>query len=184
MYEWLSSPGAYEQIYFWIAVPATCILVILLIINFIGGDVDADADLDGDMGFQFLTLKNLVGFFAIFGWTGMVCAENGLSNGVTIVIALLAGLAMMFLLAGIYYLMAKATESGTLVMSNAIGNMGETYLPIPPRRTGYGKVQIRVQGGLRELEAVTDGDDEIKTGALVTVKDIINGETLLVTVNK
>jgi len=184
MSEWLGSVGAYGQVYLWIAIPATAILVILLIINFIGGDADADADLDGDIGFQFLTLKNMVGFFTIFGWTGLVCIENGLTNGVTILISLIAGLAMMFLLAAIYYGMSKATESGTLVMTNAIGNMGEAYLPIPPRRTGYGKVQIRVQGSLRELEAVTDSDEEIKTGALVTVEDLVNGEILLVKANK
>jgi succinate dehydrogenase hydrophobic anchor subunit len=184
MSDWLGSAGAFSQVYWWIALPATGILAILLILSFIGGDADADAELDGDVGFQFLSLKNMVGFFTIFGWTGLVCIDNGMNNGWTIVISFIAGLAMMFLLASVYYFMAKATESGTLVMSNAIGKMGETYLTIPPRRTGYGKVQIRVQGSLRELEAVTDDEEAINTGSLVTVEDVINDETLLVKANR
>ena len=91
---------------------------------------------------------------------------------------------MMFFHGFLFLMLNRATESGTLVMENAIGNVGETYLPIPPRRTGYGKVQIRVQGGLRELGAVTDDDEQIATGTLVTVESIVSGETLVVKANK
>ena len=184
MLEWWNNAGALEQVYYWVALPATGILVVLLILNFIGGDADGDADFDGDIGFQFLTLKNMVGFFSVFGWTGLLCIDSGLGNGVTLLISIAAGVAMMFFLATMFLMLNRATESGTLVVENAIGNIGETYLPIPPRRTGYGKVQIRVQGGLRELEAVTDDDELIPTGKLVTVESIVSGETLVVKANK
>jgi hypothetical protein len=186
MLEWWSSVGAFEQVYWWIALPATVILGILLIINFIGGDadVDVDMDMDADMGFQFITFKNLIGFFAVFGWTGLTCIDAGLGNGSTILISFFAGIAMMALLGTIFYFMSKVTEDGTLQVKNAIGGLGEVYLTIPPRRTGFGKVQIRVQGGLRELDAVTDEKEEIKTGQLITVTDIVSGEILLVTSNK
>lgn len=184
MSEWWSSQGALEQVYYWVALPATGLLVILLILNFIGADSDADADFDGELGFQFLTLKNMTGFFAVFGWTGLVCIDAGLSNGFTLIVSFASGLAMMTVLATLFYLMNKATESGTLVVKNAIGHIGETYLTIPPRRTGYGKVQIRVQGALRELDAVTDADIEIKTGTLITVEDVVSEEILLVKENK
>lgn len=188
MSEWWSSVGAFKDVYWWIALPATIILGILLIVNFFGGDVESDVDMDldvdGDMGFQFITFKNLIGFFAVFGWTGLTCIDMGVGNGTTLIISFLAGIAMMVLLGTIFYFMSKVTEEGTLDIKNAIGGLGEVYLTIPPRRTGFGKVQIRVQGGLRELDAVTDEEEEIKTGQLITVKDIVSGEILLVTANK
>lgn len=177
-----------EAIFLWIAIPATGILAILLLLSFFGGDFDGDTDFDTDldnaMGFQFITFKNLVGFFAVFGWTGRTCLQAQLSPGVSIVIAIVAGLAMMTILATIFYFMSKLTEDGTLKIENAKGGIGEVYLTIPPRRTGYGKVQIRVQGTLRELDAISDSDAPIPTGKLITVTDIISGEILLVTENK
>lgn len=181
---WWGDVGGFQQVYWWIAIPATAVLGILLILNLFGGDADGDVDFDGDIGFQFLTLKNIIGFFAVFGWTGLTCIDAGLGNGVTLLIASLAGLAMMVLLGTLFYFMSKATEDGTLNINNAKGGLGEVYLIIPPRRTGYGKVQIRIQGGLHELEAVTDDDTEIATGKLVTVTDIIAGEILVVKENK
>ncbi len=184
MSEWWSSTGAFEQAYWWMAIIFSVILVILLIINFFGGDADVDVDVEADIGFQFLTFKNLVGFFTIFGWTGLTCIDAGLTNGTTVIISTIAGLAMMVVLGLIFYFMSRLTESGTLDVKNAIGGIGEVYLTIPPRRTGFGKVQIRVQGALRELDAVCDEDEEITTGTLITVQDVVSGEILLVKANK
>ena len=43
-----------------------------------------------------------------------------------------------------------------------------------------GKVQIKVQGSLRELEAITDNEEELKTGTMVKVTKIVSAELLLV----
>ena len=37
-----------------------------------------------------------------------------------------------------------------------------------------------MQGSLRELEAMTDEDEDLKTGAMVKVTEIISAEILLV----
>jgi hypothetical protein len=95
-------------------------------------------------------------------------------------IAFLAGLAMMVIMASIFFGISKLASSGTLKMSNAIGNYGETYLIIPKNRTGMGKVQIKVQGSLRELDAMTNDDLDIQTGTLIKVDEIINGNILVV----
>ena len=84
---------------------------------------------------------------------------------------------MMLLFRG----MSKLKESGTLELENAIGLTAETYLFIPPKRAGYGKVHIRVQGSLQELPAVTDDQEQIATGKLVKVLDIVSDSILLVT---
>ena len=184
---WWGSAGAFVETYWWIGIIATAILAVLLIINFFAGgdaDFDGDIDADGGMGFQFLTFKNLIAFFAVFGWTGMVCIDGGLSNGTTVIVSFIAGLSIMVLLGLMFYMMSRVTQSGTLIVKKAIGGIGETYIIIPSKRTGFGKVQIRVQGSLRELDAVTDGEEDIQTGKLVTVVDVINDEILVVKENK
>lgn len=84
---------------------------------------------------------------------------------------------MMFL----FRSMSKLKQSGTLQMQNAIDKMAETYLFIPARRNGFGKVHIKLQGSLRELQAITDDETDIATGKLVKVLSVINESTLVVT---
>jgi len=133
------------------------------------------------MGFQFFTLKNMVGFFTIFGWTGIACIESGLNVGNSMVISTLAGTAMMGVMAGLFYLLMKASADGTMKIEKAIGQMGEVYLTIQSKRNGMGKVQINVMGSLRTLDALTDDEQDIQTGKMVTVSKIVNNNILLVT---
>ena len=42
-----------------------------------------------------------------------------------------------------------------------------------------GKVQISVQG-LRTLDAMTDSEEELETGAIIEVTEIFNNEILIV----
>jgi hypothetical protein len=83
-------------------------------------------------------------------------------------------------MAAIFYLMSKLSYSGTLQMENAIGKTGNVYLPIPARRAGVGKVQIKVQGAVRTLDAMTEELEDIKSGSIVEVLEIINQNILIV----
>ncbi|PKQ61314.1 hypothetical protein BZG02_16100 [Labilibaculum filiforme] len=188
---WWSDMNLVEQVFWGIAILFSFFFIIQMILTFFGGDVDdidvegdADAAIDSDGGidFQFLSLKNLIAFFTIFGWTGIICLNSGMGPGISALIATIAGLIMMVIMASIMYFMGKLVEDGTLKMKNAIGKSGSVYLPIPSNRKGMGKVQIQVQG-LKILDAVTDQDSEIPTGAIVTVVEIINNQILLVKIN-
>ena len=169
------------------AIPATLIFVVLLILTIAGGDADTDVDTDVDsdfadgdsIPFQFISLKNIVAFFAVFGWSGIGFVNAGMSYWLVLILSFLCGLLMMFLMASLFYLMSRLVESGTLNMKNAIGKLGEVYLVIPAKRGGMGKVQINVQGSLRELEAITD-NDTIPTSSIVEVLDVIDDHILLV----
>lgn len=180
-----------EKIYWIIAIPSTALFLVFLIMSVLGGaeadgefDSDGDGADGGDIGFQFISLKSLLGFFTVFGWAGLAALEAGQNDTMSIIIAALAGLAMMAMVAALLFFMSKVTDDGTLVMSNAINHMGEVYLTIPPRRTGFGKVQIRIQGRLHELEAVTDDEESIPTGRIITVTSVENNEILIVKANK
>ncbi len=176
-----------EQTYWIVALLGSVIFAGIFIMTFVGGgDADMDADMsdlevdDAGGGFQFFTFKSVVAFFTIFGWTGITCIDNGLSNLATLLVATLAGMAMMALTALLFYWMSKMVQSGTLKMANAIGVVGEVYLPIGANRSRSGKVQLKVQGSLRELEAITDSSEELKTKSLVKVIEIVSDELLLV----
>lgn len=188
MQEFFNGMSTFEQTYWIIALIGSAIFAILLVMTFLGGDMDSDmaadgtdfeAD-DGGVGFQFFTFKNLIAFFTIFGWTGIVCIGYDLSNGVTVIVSVIAGLLMMVATSSLFYFMSRLTEDGTLKIKNAIGTVGEVYLPIGPNRTKAGKVQISVQGSLRELDALTDENNSLATGTVVKVIEVVSAELLLV----
>jgi len=185
---WWAAMEMFEKIFWIIALPSTLIFLGILIMTFFGGDVgedvgDTDMEIDADegIGFQFITFKNLIGFFAIFGWIGIASIRNGSSMSTTLIIAFISGLAMMFIMAGIYYLLSTLVDDGTLKVNNAIGRLGEVYMNIPIKGEGFGKIQITVQGTLRTMEAVTNDKEVLKVGSIVKVKDVIDGHILLVT---
>ena len=187
---WWESMDTLLKIFWCIAIPFSLIFIIQMILTFFGGDFDsgeadgnADLAVDSDSGidFQFLSIKNLVAFFTIFGWVGVVTVNGGLSTVLSIIIATGSGLLMMVIMATLMYYMGKLTESGTLNLNNAKGKTGTVYLTIPDHRSGMGQVQIKVQG-FQTLDAMTDGET-IPTGTIVEVIDIINNDILLVKIS-
>ena len=185
-----SAIGIFEQVFWIITVPATVIFLALLVLTIFGGDTHTDVDVDtsidthidsGDsIPFQFLSLKNIVAFFAVFGWSGIGFIHSDLAPWLVILLAVLCGLLMMFLMATLFYLMSRLAESGTLNMKNAVGKLGEVYLRIPAQRGGMGKVQLNVQGSVQTLDAITDDIDHIPTSSIIQVIDVIDDHILLV----
>ena len=61
-----------------------------------------------------------------------------------------------------------------------MGKTGKVYLPVPPMEGGQGKVSVMVQERLIELDAVTKEAQLLKTGSLVRVCGVVDGQTVLV----
>lgn len=199
MAEWWSNIPQFERIFWYFAVPFTVLFTIQTILTFLGilgsGDFDVDdgssigdnIGLDGDDGgilegggsFPIFTIRNFIIFFTVFGWTGIAATNSGLGNLVSIILAVLLGLAVMFIVAGLFYFMSRMTESGNISLKNAVNGYGEVYLTIPSKRSGTGKIHIKVQGALREIDAMTD-ESKIPTGATIKVVGVINESILLV----
>jgi hypothetical protein len=175
------------KIYWAIAIPFSIFFLLQMVLSLFGGGdhpdnvVDIDVETDHGISFQFLTLKNMVGFFTIFSWTGIAGTNVGWSTSVTLLIATMSGLVMMAMMASIFYLMSKMNTNGTMKIAEAVGKSGEVYLSIPAKRTNTGKVQIMVGGLLRTLDAMTDDDENIATGRQAKVSAILDNNILLVT---
>lgn len=180
-----------EQIYWILTIPATIIFIFLLISTIIGSDIDGDIEtnIDQDIAngdsipFQFISVKNIIAFFTMFGWSGLGFLNADLSYFLVIFLSLVCGLLMMLAMASLFYFMSKLTDDGTLKMKNAIGHLGEVYLPIPGSRGGIGKVQLTVQSSLRTLDAITDDPETISTSSVIEVLDVIDEQILLVKKN-
>ncbi len=177
-----------RQIYWLITIPSTLIFLLVVVLTIFGSDADTDVQtdvghgfMDGDgIPFQFLSVKNIVGFFTMFGWSGLGFISTGMHPALVILASTICGFLMMLAMATLFYLMSKLAESGNLNVRNAIGRTGEVYLTIPAGRKGLGKVQITVQGSLQTLDAMTDDSEPISNSSLVQVLDVIDNQILLV----
>ncbi len=228
MTQWWESLAILQQVFYYVAIPFTVILLIQTVMTLIGlgnsgvdadsdGDFDADvdtdfdadieADFDGDFeaemeadfevegdfdadgesfepssaasGFRFFTVRGIVAFFCIFGWTGASLYDTQLADVWVVVLAVLAGFLAMFIIGLMFYGVRKLQSSGNIKYSNAIGKIASVYIPIPPERAGKGKVMVKVQERLTEADALTDEKTKIRTGETVKITGAI-GTTLIV----
>lgn len=185
---WWQGMDFFAKTFWAFALLFSLLFLIQLVMSFAGGDGvgstgDADDAIGDDhgVGYQFFTIKNMIAFFTFFGWTGIAGINGGLGKGLTIALAVAAGAVVVVIMAILFRSMSKLKQSGTLQIKNAVGLVAETYLFIPANRGGFGKVHIKVQGSLHELQAITDDAEQIATGKLVKVIAVVNDSVLIVT---
>lgn len=171
---------------FWyIAIPATLIFAIQMVMTFIGADasdgIDADFDsnLDGaDAPFQLFSLRNLINFLLGFSWSGISFYNTFENKGILIAFALVVGVVFVALFFFIIRQVQKLAEDNSFKFSSAINKTAEVYLSIPGQKSGKGKVMISINGAFHELEAMTD-NERIETGRVVRVVRI-EGDNILI----
>ena len=190
---WWADLSPVMKLLWGVTLTATLIFVIQTVMTFLGADADStdfdmdvDTSMDGsdlsniDSGANLYTFRNFVNFFLGFGWTAIILQPSVKSTAVLVIIAVLVGIALVALVMYMFKWLYSMQQSGNInVYKSAVGCQGKCYLRIPGERGGEGKVQITIQGAVREYNAVTDGD-EIKTGTSVKVLEAIDGNTLLV----
>lgn len=182
--QWWEALSSAHQVFWFIAIVFTVLFFIQLILLIIGFDADS-TEFDGgghdsfDNEFSALSVRSIIAFFAFFGWSGVLALNNHLNVWMAVVLASIAGLAAMFVVAYMIYKFAQLEQSGTLNLYNALDQPGEVYLTIPAEGSGIGKVHLKVDGRIRELDAITQGEI-LKTGAQVKVVEIMDGNILKV----
>jgi hypothetical protein len=184
--QWWDTLSSAHQVFWFIAIIFSVLFFIQFILVLIGLDSDSGDgfDTDGDAGsfeheFSALSIRSIIAFFTFFGWTGVLAMGNHLSVLLSVILASLAGLSAMFIVAYLIYKFAQLEQSGTLNLYHALDQPGQVYLTIPAHRDGQGKVHLMIDGKVREMDAVTDGD-LLKTGLPVKVVDILEDNILKV----
>lgn len=175
---WYLDMSVLAKTLFWIAVVASVLLVIqiiILLISFGGaGDLDG-SDLDGDMdtdgGLSFFTVKGITAFFALGGWCGFATSTYLPDNTyLPIIIAVVTGVVALvgvgFAMKGI----AKLQCAGNIVKENFKGLTATVYVSIPAGRAGRGKITLTAQGKYLEIDAVTDESERIMVDERVVIE--------------
>ena len=183
--QWWESLSSPHQVFWFIAIIFSVLFFIQFIFLIVGFDSDSsDIDHGGDAGdfeheFSALSVRSIIAFFTFFGWTGVLALNNNLNVWVAVLAASITGLTAMFLVAYLMFKFAQLEQSGTLNLYNALDKPGEVYLTIPGQEAGVGKINLLLEGRIREMDAVTSGG-VLKTGTPVKVIGILDGNILKV----
>lgn len=191
---WWASLSVIMKILWGVTLTASLIFLIQSIMTFIGADAgeggidtdvdtgfesdDADATVEG--GTNLYTFRNFVNFILGFGWSAILLQDTISSTGWLLTLSVLIGIGLVVLVMYLFKWLSSMQQSGNIdVFSAAVGCTGKAYLTIPAERAGEGKVQITINGSVREYNALSDGE-EIKTGTPIKVVEVIDASTLLV----
>ncbi|MDQ3015521.1 MAG: hypothetical protein M3R25_02190 [Bacteroidota bacterium] len=182
--QWWNTLSSPHQVFWFITIIFSVLFLIQLILLLIGFDSDADLDHPGDgiqieHEFSALSIRSIIAFFTFFGWTGVLTLNNQISLWMAVILSVAAGSTAMFIVAYLMFKFSQLEQSGTLNLYNALDQTGEVYLSIPGFEKGQGKVHLNVDGRVREIDAITDGDT-LKTGSTIKVTGIMDGNVLKV----
>lgn len=177
------------RIYWGIAIFASLVFVIQIVLTFIGiGDTDLDtggADgADGDTMdtggvLQLFTVRNFVNFLLGVGWGG-VCLWGAIPNTPLLILAsIIVGTLFVGVFVFMFRNLRRLEHTARYDLHDAVGQIADVYLRIPAERNGEGKIQTAFGGSVQELPAVTDGDD-IPSGSKVRILAVIGDHTFLV----
>lgn len=210
MESWWANISQFEKVFWYCAVPASVLLLIQLVLSFIGlehgdtdmsggvdldhdfsvdvhdGDVDVDFHAESSSGhhdigvFKFFTVKSFIYFFCGFGWAGITAMRAGLGNFVAGFIAAVVGIVFSGIIFYVMYLLSKLSASGNTSITNAVGQIGTVYLPIKANKSESGVIQVSIQGSLREVQALTEDQNDLRTGEKVRVVSVVDADTVVV----
>ncbi len=197
MLEWWDGLQLIQQIFVCVALPATVLMIIQIILLLVGiggesdfdsgTDADVDTDFDNDVSgvdsadiLSVFSFRGIVAMLAVMGWMAVALLGTSLPMWVAISISFVCGLGILFLMGYAMKALSRLQSSGNINVANAIGKVGQVYIPIPPRCSATGKVNITVQEKYTEFTAITKHESTIKTGAYVRVVSVDEAGTLMV----
>ena len=190
---WWAELSLVMKILWGVTLTASLVFIIQSILTFIGADADADFDTDVDLsmdgtdlsnidgGSNLYTFRNFVNFILGFGWSMILLQDSITSIPLLVIVSALIGAALVAAVMYLFKLLAGMQQSGNInLQKSAAGCEGKVYLTIPENRSGAGKVQITINGAVREYDAVTENDEPLKTGTSIRVVDTVDASTVLV----
>lgn len=177
----------------WFTIPAlvgTVFFTLRTAMMLIGGDMDADVDVgvdvefdadvaadaaegsDSTAAFKVLSIQAIAAFLMGFGWGGLgAFSGSGWSPTVSVLVALAAGLAMMWVLGVLLRFVYGMQSTGNVPMYQALEAEGRVYAQIPAAGAGKGEVRVVIGDRERYYKATSDGA-ALPTGARVRVVSV------------
>ena len=189
MSEWWAGLSLEQQAYWVVGGVASVLVLLQTLLLLVGSAADLAEAGDADMGdagehasgIRLLSSRTVVAFFVGFGWTGVIASREGVGDpAATALSAVLVGGLFAAVILYLMRFLHTLRHSGTLDYRNALGEVGTVYLPVPAQMAGTGRIQVRVQGRLKVIEALTRHPQRIANGSRVRVVDLVDEGTLVV----
>lgn len=177
--------------------------IMLMFGGFFGGDADLDSDVSGlDNGFgadydadipqgggheafspddydsaglQLFSVRGIMAFLVVCGWSGIAMIEMGVPEIVSIILSVILGFLALVGMAKLLQVLMRLQESGGVNYRQGLGKTASVYLTIPARGEGQGKINLLLGEALGEYWAITEDRDPIRTGESVRIIDVSGG---------
>lgn len=195
MAQWWNGMTVFQQVTAVIAIVASVLLIVQVILLLIGLGHSADVDVPDGTGADFddaingdfaelgslkiLTVRGAICFLAVGGWV-TVCFGYLLPDWASVLIGIAAGALTAFLLSLALRAFGKFEASGNIELGKVIGKTGTVYIPVPAKGCGKGKINLVVDDKLIEVDAVNESENPLKTGEAVSVTSRLDETTLVV----
>jgi hypothetical protein len=120
-----------------------------------------------------LTFQTVVAALTFFGLGGMAAQTSGMRTPTTVITAVVAGVAALYIVYWLMELLHKFNSEGNVRIKNAVGHQGTVYVSIPSNNSGAGKILLNLQNRTVELQAKTAEDKTLMPGTNVVVTSIL-----------
>jgi membrane protein implicated in regulation of membrane protease activity len=173
--EWWNSLSGFLKVYWILAIPSSIMFLIQTALLIFGFDSDGDGSIgetDDPSGLNLFSVRNVIIFVTVFSWCGITGTSSGWRTGITIAVSFVLALVVMVLVAWMFKKMSTMVESGNFDISKALGATGTIYIPINGGEKG--KIQAKIDGRLVELDAVSESKEDIATGTIIEIVEVID----------
>ncbi len=140
-------------------------------------DVSSAATIDSDQGidfFKYLSFRNCINYLLGFSFCGFLAAQSGLHPFLSALLALSGGFISALIMYKLMSALYALSDVQPLLKQEAFGSIAKVYIQIGAKRSGRGKIMLRVKGAQREFCAVTDCLVSLRAGTVVRVTGMVD----------
>lgn len=172
-----------DQVFWSVAVISTVLLMIMVVMDLFLIETEEEessaATPRTSLWSGILNAKLLLTFIAFLGWGSVL--THLLSERIWFILlgGLCFGFVMTFFARMLYPGLRGSFWYRGFQLRVPLESTGQVLQSVPPHRNGFGKVQLNMREGRRELDAITAGQ-ALPAGAPVRVVDIIDDRVILV----
>lgn len=137
----------------------------------IGTNSETDTnDIEEASNLAYFSVQNIAAFSLLFGFAGLLMLHSTSSEIISLIVAIIAGIIMVFANTKLINAIYKLKSSGNEKKISSLLNIGTVYLTIPAN--GVGQIEVEVSGRWRVCDAISANHEEIKTGEKIKVVNV------------
>ena len=129
---------------------------------------------------RFFSFKNIAPFFAMFGWVSISGLYQNYTLRTSLILGVLSGVILMAVMSVLFYYVQKAKENAKPEKIKTVTTTGDVIRTIGKKRSSQGKVNIKIDGIQKTMDALTDFDHDIIEGTKVRVESVTPNGILVI----